>query len=472
MAKGINVTGLSDDFYKNPYNVEEVLYFNYFDPVANSNKFYVAEVDSNSKGEYRFLATYGRVGSKGQICAKAFNSLSAAKSAMQTKVNEKKKKGYVQVDMAVGTQGSEQAKNRINCDGTGVGTTSKSNNDSKDKKTIHVNKIKLADNIVDLILRIYEEANSAVLRTATGSATKTGASPLGNLGINTINDGRLILSQIAQIQKGRKLGELNNWEVRDITQLAIKYYTIIPHVVSSKIDMQYMLTDLTTNLDREFDILQLYEDSLRVLSTMDLDAPLERKYKDLNCNLTTVNDETWKRVEKFIRSTALPQHHGYNLNVRNVVGVNQLKAPEFDGHYGNIQELFHGSRSANIVGILSSHLRLPNTLSAGIHKTGAMFGDGIYFASNSTKSANYSFGSWGGGRNRHNSAYLFIADVALGKQKIYHDACSYLRKAPDGYDSVWGKPTGHSWLKNHEYIIYRENQCKIKYIVEVTKDKT
>lgn len=467
----INTSSISDAFYKGDYKVEEVKYFNYFDPVANSNKFYVAEVDSNANGEYRFLATYGRVGATGQTCVKSFSSLSSALSAMRTKCNEKEKKGYVEVEVAAATRGSSKAQNQVDLTGvapaTSVTVESKASKGRK-KAGANVNKITLADNVVDLITRIYDETTSAVNRMATGSATAKGASPIGNLGMNTIKCGRQILSEIACI--------LNNphsvYNVNDaIIKKSIDYYRIIPHEMGSRIDVNAIALNTQEKLSHEMDVLQLYEDALRVLASLGINASIEQKYNDLHCDLTTVTDADWKRIEKFVRDTALPKAHGYNLRVRNVLAVNQHNAPALDAHYGNVQELFHGSRSANIVGILSSHLRLPNTLGAGIHKTGAMFGDGIYFANNSTKSANYSFGSWGGGRNKHNTAYLFVANVALGRQKIYTESCSSLRYAPRGYDSVWGKPTAHSYLKNNEFIIYRENQCRIGYIVEVEKER-
>ena len=467
----INTSDLNDSFYRGDYKVEEVKYFNYFDPVANSNKFYVAEVDSNANGEYRFLATYGRVGATGQLCVKAFTSLDRALSAMRTKCNEKIKKGYVEVEVAAATRGSLKAQNQVDLSSVApVATSAKSTTKAtrgRKKAGANVNKIRLADNVVDLVTKIYDETTSAVNRTATGSATAKGASPIGNLGSKTIRYGRQILTELANVLKNaNSIPNINDV----IIQKSVEYYRIIPHEMGSRIDVNAIALNTQDKLLHEMDILDLYEDALRVLASLGIDASIEQKYNDLHCDLTTVTDADWKRIEKFVRDTALPKAHGYNLKVKNVLAVNQHNAPALDAHYGNVQELFHGSRSANIVGILSSHLRLPNTLGSGIHKTGAMFGDGIYFASNSTKSANYSFGSWGGGRNRHNCAYLFVANVALGRQKIYNDA-HYVTHAPDGYDSVWGKPDGHRWLKNHEYIIYRENQCRIGYIVEVEKER-
>jgi poly [ADP-ribose] polymerase len=93
-----------------------------------------------------------------------------------------------------------------------------------------------------------------------------------------------------------------------------------------------------------------------------------------------------------------------------------------------------------------------------------MFGPGLYFANNSTKSANYSFGFWSGSSTK--KAFLFICKVALGNVKEHESSC-YYTKAPTGYDSVMGKKG--RYLYNNEFIVYNENQVKIEYIVEVEK---
>jgi poly [ADP-ribose] polymerase len=122
------------------------------------------------------------------------------------------------------------------------------------------------------------------------------------------------------------------------------------------------------------------------------------------------------------------------------------------------KELFHGTRSANILNILTSGLMIkPKT---AVH-TGSMFGNGIYFADQSSKSTQYAH-RWAG--NKHSSAFLFLCDVAVGTIKNYEDAQPHLNAAPKGYHSVKGVQ-GRSLLHN-EFIVYDVKQSKIKYLIE------
>ena len=135
---------------------------------------------------------------------------------------------------------------------------------------------------------------------------------------------------------------------------------------------------------------------------------------------------------------------------------------KFNPYKVSTMELFHGSRNENILGILKNGLKIkPHS---AIH-TGSMFGSAIYLADSSTKSANY---CWGFDSNGNNDEYfLLVCEAATGKIKEYEDCKTNLTKAPHGYNSVMGKK-GRS-LINNEYMVYNENQVKIKYIVEFTR---
>jgi poly [ADP-ribose] polymerase len=103
-----------------------------------------------------------------------------------------------------------------------------------------------------------------------------------------------------------------------------------------------------------------------------------------------------------------------------------------------------------------------------------MFGPGLYWADDWGKSAGYcslnnGYYSRGSGSVRNRGAFMFIADVALGKSHVADDAHGYT-KAPTGTHSVFGK-AGHtgSWggsLMNNEFITYNNNQNRLRYLVE------
>jgi poly [ADP-ribose] polymerase len=125
-----------------------------------------------------------------------------------------------------------------------------------------------------------------------------------------------------------------------------------------------------------------------------------------------------------------------------------------------VKELFHGSRNANILGILTKGLLIAP---ANVPSTGYMFGRGLYFANRSTKSTQYSVGRYNGGNNGRDNAFLFLADVAVGKMKEY-DSGHYQDYAPHGYDSVKG--VAGRQLLHDEFIVYNVSQARIKYVVD------
>jgi poly [ADP-ribose] polymerase len=94
-----------------------------------------------------------------------------------------------------------------------------------------------------------------------------------------------------------------------------------------------------------------------------------------------------------------------------------------------------------------------------------MFGNGLYFADQSSKSEQYSTSRFGGsGRRGRNTFFMFIADTALGKIKKYQTAQVGLTKPPRGFNSVQGAK-GYSLLHN-EFIIYDIKQHLLQYLIE------
>ncbi|RAK02726.1 poly [ADP-ribose] polymerase [Larkinella arboricola] len=148
----------------------------------------------------------------------------------------------------------------------------------------------------------------------------------------------------------------------------------------------------------------------------------------------------------------------------------------FEAHVGSsstpkTQLLWHGSRSENWLSILKTGLVLRPT-NAVI--TGKMFGYGIYFADQFSKSLNYTslHGSvWANGKQRE--GYLGIYEVHVGKQmKVTRHEPQHmnldqeaLKRINPRYDSVFAQ-RGESLLKN-EFIVYNQAQCTVRYMVRI-----
>jgi hypothetical protein len=139
-------------------------------------------------------------------------------------------------------------------------------------------------------------------------------------------------------------------------------------------------------------------------------------------------------------------------------------------HASNTALLFHGTRSVNVRGILREALRLPKQL-VGVVLTGAMFGPGLYFADDWKKSAGYTsltHSYWGGGSGAISGrgAFMFAADVVLGKAHVAPQAHGYTAP-PDGHHSIFGK-AGHSGVQNNEFIVFDPRQHRLRYLIEFT----
>jgi hypothetical protein len=130
--------------------------------------------------------------------------------------------------------------------------------------------------------------------------------------------------------------------------------------------------------------------------------------------------------------------------------------------------LFHGTRSVNVPGIMEQSLILPKKLK-GVQTTGAMFGPGHYWADDFKKSAGYtsykgSYWASGSGGVKSRGAFIFIADVVLGKPWLARRS-GYYDGPPKGNHSIFGK-SGYSSVQNNEFITFDENANQLRYLVE------
>jgi poly [ADP-ribose] polymerase len=137
----------------------------------------------------------------------------------------------------------------------------------------------------------------------------------------------------------------------------------------------------------------------------------------------------------------------------------------------NVKLFWHGSRNENWWSILDSGLLIRPSNAV---RTGAMFGNGIYFADKAQKSIGYSSlrGSyWTGGTS--NTGFLALFQVHTGNwlHAKRHESWMYSLnesklKSKGPYDSLFAE--GGYDLRNNEYIIYNLSQCTVKYLVELS----
>lgn len=133
--------------------------------------------------------------------------------------------------------------------------------------------------------------------------------------------------------------------------------------------------------------------------------------------------------------------------------------------------MFHGSRNENWWSIINTGLVLRPT-NAVI--TGKMFGYGLYYAPNAKKSLGYTSlqGSyWAKGSAK--TGFMALMEVAYGipydvyafDKKYYNFNFKELQKVLPGATCLHAH--AGTMLKNDEIIVYKEDQCTIRYLIEL-----
>lgn len=274
---------------------------------------------------------------------------------------------------------------------------------------------------------------------------------------------------------------------------------------AEKTELTRLLYSLIPKKTRLKEKVQLDTENIKSWSE-DLDA-FEDSFNNLNVNSSTISlkyelryvdksNQTWYNINRLVES-ATRNRHGYipgKLKLLNVWEVMNFpdwfkkrqeevaKEVKFDNKQvpiifqperseldraSNTFLLFHGTRSCNAGGILSTGFRLPKYLS-GVVINGANLGPGCYHASDWKKSAGYcsiKSGYWSSGSgtiaNRH--AFMFLNDVILGNPKLEDYPTSY-NEPPKNHHSVIATTNGS--FQNEEYVVYSENMFFPKYLLE------
>ncbi|MBP1309051.1 poly [ADP-ribose] polymerase [Paenibacillus sp. 1182] len=400
---------------------------------ANSNKFFIME-KQEGKGDYpyRIYTEYGRMGKPNPTReGRYYHSEYEMDSDYDSLYNEKKRKYKDIIVDDVGSSAPTQVD--VKC------------------KTKKENLSEVKDKVLKLIGKLYQNATSYLVKSID--------TPLGKLSATQVAKGLEILTQIEHmLDRGTTTG-------MEVERLSNEFYSYIPVTFGSRVDYRRFIIDDYVKLNDRKDLLGVMSSVVQAQST--LEQNLEQKYKSLKIKLEALSSRSkeYKRLSDFVQSTKGHNHH-FGFDIKEIFEVQDMvNHDRFNPYKVEEMELFHGSRNENILSIMQNGLKIKPA--SAVH-TGSMFGGGIYFASQSTKSANYCWGFNGGVAAEEN--YLFVCEVATGKIKDYTYAQPHLTAAPRPYNSVRGvkSPGG---LIHDEYIIYNENQVKIKYIIEFKKTR-
>ncbi|KAK7933950.1 hypothetical protein WMY93_004846 [Mugilogobius chulae] len=193
------------------------------------------------------------------------------------------------------------------------------------------------------------------------------------------------------------------------------------------------------------------------------------------------DDKEYQSVEEEMQSTIREHRDGGNaggvfsryniIKIQKVVNKKlreryahrQKEIADENHNHHNERMLFHGSPFINAIihkGFDERHAYI-----------GGMFGAGIYFAENSSKSNQYVYGIGGGTgcpTHKDRSCYvchrqMLFCRVTLGKSFLQFSAMK-MAHAPPGHHSVIGRPSVNG-LAYAEYVIYRGEQAYPEYLI-------
>ena len=466
---------------------------NFTDIVKNSNKFFNLEVLNTDRG-YVIYTNYGRVGGtiikEYRFCTGKVHAETEADKIIKSKL----KKGYVEVKLVQASVGSDVGKSKVETSQISVDDLSKIGVDVASE----AEPSKLTPQVADLIRTWF-----GVTAEFVELNLDTKKCPLGQLSADSIIKGKDLLDEARKVIHAKKKADVS--ELNKITSM---YYSNIPHNFGyRRINADVLRFDSDEKIDKAFDILDVFADAKSISKVISKKSAVDSQYATLNADLEFVDpsDPTWKWLDAMVQKTRARNHHFLGkLKTHKVFKVSRqgeeahmLKTAEEIAktckrsdpsdvyaslvkerpdvpkelrklyQQANILPGWHGTRRANMIGITTKGLLIRPS---GVVHAGSMYGDGIYWANSSSKSINYCDvkGSyWAQGNNK--TAYLYLADVAFGNQKMAHGSYFYNRQNIKPYHSVYAK-AGIGGVINDEMITYTQSgknqQHCLRYIIE------
>ncbi len=433
----------------------------------NNNKYYGIELHS-AGASFRVFTHYGRTDdlehdpNAGAKESRYFAHLAAAQAEYDRIYREKtgRSKGYKEVALASSKIGSQKAR------GSSSGhvddkTVAKMAPDEKAAAPKASAPSALPGGVQELVKYIYAEATNALTTTVAAKITANGIeTPLGVLTVGQVEKGEEILEEINDaVKKSASKSRLED--------LSGDFYTAVPHRIGRTRDaIAAAVIDTLAEIAAKQETLQLMKDMLAVngeQGSVLFNNQVDDQYKALGCELVECG-----KAERDEWADYVVGHQVKSKNIK-VLNVFKLKRPAewdaFDTKVGNEKMMFHGSRIKNWVGILSRGILMPKiVVSMGVNRTDAgWLGNGIYFGDASCTSAFYT--TPGSKRTR----FMAIARVGLGNMKEFTKITYGLNEPPPGYDSCHGLRNRKglpSQFEDDEYVIYRQNQQRLEYLVE------
>lgn len=410
----------------------------------NNNKFYNVTLEGDTVTTH-----WGRVGTDGTK-----RTEHTGKVGFDRIVRSKKSRGYKEVATVES------------------GTTEARQLGSQAKRALLADPNISNPQIAALVERLVAN-NKHQITTSSGGMIKVDddgviKTPLGIITQSSVQQAREVLNELAKF---------TDTSSAKYTQKLEEYLTLVPQKVAARrgwhetflADEKYaQQADFLDQLEKSYDWYQ---------QTLETEKSAKEKTDDEDVSglfryrLSTLEDtKVFDQIDQMFRGSSNQQHRqasGYKLKYVYQLEnkVDQDAFEESAERLKNVQRLWHGTNVANVLSIMSKGLYVPSH-GGGVQITGRMFGNGVYFSNQSTKSLNYSIGWWSG-RASAQQGYMFLADVVLGKE--YHPRSSGSHaNVHKTHDSIYVAP-GTAGVMNNEVIVWNTNQIMLKYLCEFSR---
>lgn len=414
------------------------------DAGENNNKFYEVKLEDDGA----VIGRNGRVGTPGVIQNKKVGDYSG-QEGFDKLVREKVKKGYKPVEIVTSTAGA-------------VNSPAKQNLAEVAKRDI-ANNEPLLD---ELLTRLMAQNRFELLKASGGQIDIVDGevkTPVGLVSLNNVDQAKGKLTLLSQLVDAADTGN-------EYTNTLQDYLMLVPQKIPLKRGWDKGFFSEFTTFPKQSELLEQLENSIKnskpvVRDATDDAAPIKKVF---GYSMRLVTDPAAiAAIRRYYADNMNRGHACSHLKLKNVYElVNEEKHVEYDKTVkvlGNEKRLWHGTRAHSVLSILKSGLIIP-TSAGGYTITGRMFGDGVYFSDQSSKSLNYSYGYWSGSINKNSkdSYFMFLAMVAMGKSFTPNGPIS---RIPPSYHSMFAVG-GKSGVTNNEMVVYKLNQFELRYLCE------
>ena len=434
----------------------------------NNNKFYIMQLLS-SGNSFLLYTRYGRVGDKGIAGVEQFSSeFHAIKKFVQ---KFRSKTGSTWYDVRASSYTPITGKYFV-----------------MDTVTPEVKKVKplpsssLPPPVEEMIKAISDSKEMVTVMKSFDVDTKR--LPLGKISSEQINKGYELLHEIKDWVEGefkslKEMGIEDVDEFRDLTlmELSSEFWSFIPYACGRN---KPPVIRTKEDIERYGEMLDILENIKIAGSVIEQGAHPDDIYQKIGLDINVVppDSEEGRILLKYVANTT--GQHGYQPEVLEIFSLNDNQKTL---DLGNKKLLFHGSRTANYVGILSDGLRIPAITQVA---NGSVLGRGIYFADCITKSFNYCRVLKGG------VGYIVVCEVLLGDNPHVVTRATFDDTLNSEYTSRWARgkntpnpsqfetingvtvpcgeliPTGiDSGFIYNEYVVYRPDVYKFRYLLKI-----